>query len=214
VDLNPPINGAAEGLFFSSALARGNLNPEKIVSKEIGYLGNFPSYGLLLDAKVFDDRLTELISEKLQNADFSPSNANSAHLRGSELQLSYQPTERWLLYLAYAYLDNDASTIFEQTQYAKHSGALGISYLFPNDWRATLAYYGFGADSAGQTFYGREDLIVAKTFALGKERNLATSLVVRHFDNRSSQFLVDVGQSRESLYDHALQYFLTLQLTF
>jgi iron complex outermembrane receptor protein len=141
-NFSPPLNGATDGFFYPSARAPGNVNAEKMLSREIGYLGNFPQYGLLVDAKVFDDRLSNLLSEKLQVFSFAPTNTNRAHLRGSEVQLTYEPNTRWMLYLAYSYLDNDASTVLEQTQYARHSGAFGVSRSFTNDWRATLAFYG------------------------------------------------------------------------
>jgi iron complex outermembrane recepter protein len=211
---DPPLNGVSSGVFYQSVSSPGNLNPEKILSREIGYLGNFPQYGLLLDAKVFDDKLTDLISEKYQVAEFAPTNNNSARLRGAELQLSYRPSDRWLLYLAYGYLDNEPSTIDEQTQYARHSGALGLSLLLPKQWRASFAYYGYGASSAGQSRYGREDLSLSKLFKLGEGMKLTTSFTIQHLDNRSSTFLVDDNQVRESRYDDAMHYFFSVELGF
>jgi iron complex outermembrane receptor protein len=211
---DPPLNGVTSGVFYQSVTVPGNLKPEKIESREIGYLGNFPQYGLILDAKVFDDKLTDLISEKYQVAEFNPTNSNSAKLRGAELQINYQPSDRWLLYLAYGYLENEASTIDEQTQYARHSGALGLSLLLPKQWRASFGYYGYGASSAGQSRYGREDLTLSKQFALGQGVKLTTAFTIQHLDNRSSTFLVDNGQVRESRYDDAMHYFFSANVNF
>lgn len=65
-DMAPPLNGAISSVFFQSAISPGNLNPERIISREIGYLLMARKLGLMLDVKVFDDQLTELVSEKLQ----------------------------------------------------------------------------------------------------------------------------------------------------
>lgn len=213
-NFTPPINGATEGFFYANARSPGNVNPEKITSREIGYFGNFPKHGLLLDVKLFDDRLTDLISEKLQVFDFAPTNNNWARLRGSELQATYEPNDRWMAYLAYAYLDNEASTLFEQTQYAKHSGAIAVSHRLANGWRGTFAYYGYGAGGAGQTYYGREDLTLSKTYRLGKDITLTPSFTIQHFDNRTSRYLRDFGDTRESRYDDSMHYYFSVRVTF
>jgi iron complex outermembrane receptor protein len=213
-NFNPPLNGTTQGYFFQSAVAPGNLGSEKILSKEIGYLGNLPQYGLLIDAKLFDDRLTDLISEKLQVSDFNPTNGNAARLRGTEWQINYEPNERWKAYLAYAYLHIDASTILEQTQVASHSGALGLTRLLDRGWQATLAFYGSGASGFGQSFYGREDVTLSKIFVLEKESRLTTSFIVRHLDNPITQYFLDFGKTAESRYNSSMQYYLTCKFTF
>lgn len=209
-----PLNGATDGYFALTATSPGNLHGEKILSKEIGYLGNFPQHGVLIDAKIFDDQLTDLISEKLQNSDFRPTNNNWIRLRGLELQVTYTPTDRCALHFAYSNLHNDTSNSFEQTQYAKHSGALGLTHTGKNGWRHSLSLYKQGADSQGQSFYGREDLTISKLYRLGKDKTFTPSFTISHLDNRSSTFLVDVGRIRESRYNSTMQYFATLKLTF
>ena len=163
-NFSPPLNGATDGFFYPSARAPGNVNAEEILSREIGYLGNFPQYGLLVDAKVFDDRLSNLLSEKLQVFSFAPTNTNQARLRGSEVQLTYEPNTRWMLYLA---IPTSITTrpLFLNKRNTPDIAAPSAFPLFSNDWRATLAFYGYGANSAGQTFYGREDLTLAKITA-------------------------------------------------
>ena len=213
-NFSPPLNGATDGYFYASARAPGNVNAEKILSREIGYLGNFPQYGLLVDAKVFDDRLSSLLSEKLQVFSFYPTNSNWVHLRGSEVQVTYEPNNRWMVYLAYSYVDNNASTVLEQAQYSRHSGAIGLSHVFQNDWRATLAFYGAQGNAAGQAFYGREDLTLAKSFRFTKDQSLLASFTIRHLDNATSRYFADVGQTSENSYDRTMQYSLSLTLSF
>lgn len=214
-NFSTPLNGATEGLFFQNAKGTGNVHSERNLSREIGYFGNLPQYGLLIDVKVFDDRLSDLISEKLQLSDFSPTNKNSVHLKGTELQVNYDPSDRWKLYLAYSYLhSDDASSPLEQTQYSKHIGAIGITRLFDNGWRTSLAFYGSGANTKSQAFYGREDLTISKTSILGMDARVTTSFIVRHLDNLSSKYFQDFGKTVESKYNNAMQYYLTSKFSF
>lgn len=215
VNFSTPLNGSKEGYFFQSAAAPGTIKAETNWSREIGYLGNFPRIGLLLDARVFDDELTDLISEKLQLSDFSPSNNNGIHLRGAELQMNYQPTDRWTFYLSYAYLNNtNATTPLEQTQFSKHSGAIGATLNLNNGWRTSFALYRNGSNGPGQTFFGREDLIVSKSFMLGGNKHLTASFVAQHLDNPSSVYFQDFGKGVESKYFSTMQYYATLKLSY
>lgn len=213
-DYDVPINGATEGYFYASARSPGTVGSEEILSREIGYVGNFPTYGLLVDAKIFDDRLSDLVSQKLQVFDFNPTNTNWAHSRGGELQATYEPNHQWMMYVSYAYLDNDTSTVVEQTQYSRHSGAFGISRKWADGWRGTLAYYGYSGNTAGQQFYGREDFTIAKDHRFQRDFHLTTSFSIRHLENRSTSYFVDFGQTRESRYDRAMQYYVTAKLSF
>ncbi len=209
-----PLNGATEGSFALSAISPGNLQGERIFSKEIGYLGNFPQYGFLVDAKIFEDELSDLISEKLQNSDFRPTNNNWARLRGAEFQVAYTPNKFWSMHLAYSNLNNSSTSVFEKTQYAKHSGALGVTYAADNDWKYSLAIYQYGANTQGQSPYGREDLVIFKTFRFGKNTTLTPTFTAFHLDNRSSTFMVDLGRMRESRFNNSMQYYATLKITY
>jgi iron complex outermembrane receptor protein len=210
-----PVNGATEGLFYQSAIAPGNLKDERLISREIGYVGNLPKYGLLIDAKVFDDRLTNLISDELRLARFSQTNSDSVRLRGAELQLNYEPSERWQFYLAYARLNNHKpSAPFEQSQYARDSGALGVAHMFPNGWTASFAAYASSADGIDQTYYGRQDLTLSKTLGLGRNRYFTTAAMVRHMSNPSSRYFQDFGKTIESHYNNPMQYLLTLRVAY
>ena len=211
---NPPLNGVTAGRFYQSAHAPGNLQSEQILSRELGYLGNFPGLGLVVDVKAFDDKLTDLISEKLQLSDFHPTNDNSNHLRGGELQLTYQPNEHWRAHLTYAYLDQDTTNTFERTLYARHSGALAIAYTTRDQWSIALVTSAYSGNSDGLSHFGREDITVSKTFRLGPRTRLDAALTFRHLSNLSSTYLVDINSLRESRYNQSMQYFFTAGITF
>ncbi|MES2353176.1 MAG: TonB-dependent receptor [Pseudomonadota bacterium] len=209
-----PLNGATSGLFYASALSPGNLNSERILSREIGYLGNFPQYGLLVDVKLFDDKLDDLVSEKLQLYDFKPTNNNSVRLRGSELQITYKPTDQWQIYLACSNIHNNASTLLEQTLYSKNSGSLAIAHELSENWQWSFAYYGFGSNAASASFYGREDVSLSNKHRIGQHSQLTTTLTAQHLDNRTTTYFVNFNTLGDSRYNSAVQYYLTMKLTF
>jgi len=195
-NFTPALNGVTEGMFYQSAKAPGNLHGERNFSRELGYLGNYPGLGLLVDARVFDDRLTQLVSEKLQLSDFRPTNANSVRLRGAELQLTYHPDRHWQGNLSYGYLrSSDATTVLEQTQFSRQTGSVGLSYADDHGWRYTLAGYGAGPGTDYQEFYGREDLMVSKDMALGGDRKLHLAFTLRHLNNTYVRTFQDYGKN-------------------
>lgn len=208
-------NPSSPKLFYQSARAPGNLVGEKITSKEIGLFSNFPAVNALFDIKIFEDRLNDLVSEKLQVSNFSPTNSNSSTLRGLELQASYIPIERWFINVGYSYLQNQASTILEQTQYARNSGTLAISHLMQNGWRTSLAYFGYGASTTGQSSYGREDLILSKTFNLDKDTKITPTLTLSYLNNRSTSQMLDFNQApRINTYNDHIQCYFSLAISF
>ena len=213
-DLNPPLNGSTFGRFYQSAVSPGNLKEERITSREVGYLLRVPRLGMLFDAKIFDDRLDDLISEKLQLTSFQPTNNNSVRLRGAELQLNMAPAPGWSMFAVYAYLKNTgASTELERTQYSKNSGAVGVTQTFGNGWRWSLAYYGASGDGLGENYYGREDLTITKVTSIGKT-NLTTTLIARRLDKKTVTYFRDFGDILESSYDDRFQFFGYLKLSF
>lgn len=212
-DLNPPLNGSTNGRLYQSARARGGLRDERITSRELGYLLRVPIWGMLLDTKAFDDRLADLISEKLHLQSFQPTNNNSVTLRGVELQGTVTPSERWSVFFVYAYLNNKPTTEIERTQYSSHSGAVGTTRALSDGWRLSLAYYGATGNGIGQTYYGREDLTIGKVFKLGRAP-LNASVTLRHLDKRSVTYFRDFGDVLRSKYDDSLQISSSVKLSF
>jgi len=211
-NLNPPLNGSNNGRFYQSAVAPGNLREERITSRELGYLLRAPRWGMLLDAKVFDDTLADLISEKLHLPSFEPTNSNFVRLRGGELQATVAPSDRWSLFFVYAYLKNKATTDVERTQYSSHSGAVGATRVFGDGWRWSLAYYGASGDGVGQSYYGREDLTLSKMFKV-QSAALTSSIILRRLDKRSVSYFRDFGDTLESKYDDRFQIYGYLKLS-
>lgn len=99
------------------------LTPEKITSKELGYLGDFQSLGVTLDARAYIDRITDMIFTDLYPA-YPPLTANSfknmltAEFKGVEATVKYYWNDhRSFMSLNYAYQEASVSLGTYPTQY-------------------------------------------------------------------------------------------------
>lgn len=211
--LNPALLGVTEAYFAQSARATGTLDAEKIVSREIGYTGNFPARGLMVDAKLFDDRLTSLISERLTLADFTPTNANALRLRGAELQVDYAPKPTWSVHAGYSYLNASATTPMELTQYSRNSGMFAASHLLPGDFRVSLAAYQNEGSANGQSGFGKQDLTLSKRLRFGGAV-LTPTLTVTHLDQTEVRYFYDIGKSITNRIGSQMQYRVSIKATF
>jgi len=81
---------------FRQAHTKGGLSPEKMFSKEIGYIGEFSSVGLTVDSRIYSDQLSGLIwMDPLVNMSdmtiyLSSKNLYSVHFTGWESSLKYR----------------------------------------------------------------------------------------------------------------------------
>jgi len=119
--------------------ATRNLDPQRIDSFELGYLGNFPRHGLTLDVRLFREHLTNIIDEfrdlglaeptrglsgprlallqafvsrlDRQGGGFTFDNTADAVIRGVELDLKIKPTRRDSIYLGYSYLHAEGTEL-------------------------------------------------------------------------------------------------------
>lgn len=162
-----PIPGNPSPRFFQNAKVTDSNAVRHEVNKslELGYLLNVPAYGLILDAKLFKEDLTDLVSQGVTVANFPPTNANSVRLSGAEVQATFALSPASSGFVNYTYLSNhDATTLIERTQHARHSGAIGLAHQFGSGLSVAGRYAGASGDAIGGSRYGRFDLVVSKQF--------------------------------------------------
>jgi iron complex outermembrane receptor protein len=213
-DMTPPVTSSGSAYFAQSAQAAGNLGAERILSREIGYSGNFPQHGLMVDAKLFDDSMSDLISERLILDSFKPTNLGNAHLRGAELQADLDVTNAWSLHGGYTRLNNTSNDPMEQTQFSKNSALLGVVRSFDSGWRAALSLYWSSAAPNGQSRYGRQDLTVSKVFRLGTRATVSPVFSVSHLTDRLTTSTYDVDRILVNGYADSTRYAASLRVTY
>ncbi len=136
------VEGYYPGIFDSA----GDLRPEKVLSREIGYVGRLDALKLSIDARLFNDRVRKLIDHIEVPATGSSVYANQhwADIRGADVQLKWQPHRDVDLILNYARvsIDSDEPDIAKSSPRNNFS-ALGI-YRLPGGWEASAAVYRVG----------------------------------------------------------------------
>ncbi|MCR5867576.1 TonB-dependent receptor [Aquincola sp. J276] len=209
-DVEPLLNGASTSRFYQSRVGEGGLRSERIVSREIGYLVNLPTWGLIVDARLFDDRLTDLISERTNLAGVPPTNAGAVHLRGSELQVSGRLSAQWMGHATYGYLDNRRFTnILERTLWSRHSGSFGLSREFEGGWQLSGAYTGASGTGYQQSRYGRTDVTVSKAWKHGAAQWRITGHLQRS-ERTGVTYSIGSETALESRYNGRLRGFVKL----
>jgi len=193
-NLSPNRYGLQNGEYFVKTRGPGNLDQERMRSRELGYNGYFSDIDLSMDVKLFYDEITGMISEPLKNNQYIASNANKSRFSGSEAQFDWRMSRRDRLRLTYAYVDAWASNPADSRLTARNSGSAGWLREWGDGWSSALFYY--GDDALNEYRYERIDLRLAKRFKVqGSNLELAalwqqrlddepTTLVQNRYDSR------------------------------
>ena len=191
------------------------LSPERLLSREIGYVGQIRALALNVNARLFSDRLYDYIgSQKLQTADcnepvdkcFQSLNGSSLDLRGWEAEVHWRPLERLDLHAQYArvrigyrdvVLDAQGSIVDDDLPFSAPRNNFGLlaSYGWGGGWQASAGVYRTDgvmwlSDGDVTEGYTRVDARLARRFKWqGSDAEWA--LVAQSIDNRYSEFRLE-----------------------
>lgn len=121
------------------------LRPERILSRELGYVGHFPAVHLQLDAKLFHDTIDDYINSDGTPATFD--NRGGLTVRGGDLQLNWQPVPELRLSAQFARAFIEAAPTVDEdlTQSApRNTFSLLASYELGRGWTASAGVYRSG----------------------------------------------------------------------
>src|SRR5690606_4929477 len=107
-------------IHYAWARGPGDLDHERMRSREIGYHGHFHRTGLHLDIRAFQERITGMNSQPLKVGDFQPDNASSIEFEGLETELDWHIGTANRIRLAQAYIDFEATSKYDQRLTARH----------------------------------------------------------------------------------------------
>lgn len=194
------------------------LEEERITSREISYFGQFylNSSTLSLEARYFNDKLTDMISGVISAGEWTIDNNVDLDQQGFEIEGSFEFSGTRFR-ASYAYLDQDGEYASNDNRVAvdrkypvdllgrlsvRHSGSLAWIQELPYDLTTSTAFY--WADEFRFAQFERADFRLAKqVFAQGYSYELA--LTMQHYistkptlspDNRindHNQFFVEAG---------------------
>jgi iron complex outermembrane receptor protein len=121
------------------------LQPERILSREIGYVGQYPTFKLQLDAKLFYDTIYDYI--KNSGSPGRNTNRDDYTVRGGDLQLNWQPVTALRLSAQYAraFIEADPSIDRDLAQSApRNTFSLLARYDLGQGWTASAGVYRSG----------------------------------------------------------------------
>ena len=200
---------AATAFIFQLTANKGNLKPEKIISREIGYLGKVGS--LQLDTRIFSDRIDDVIRGE-DNTDFTvPANtisinpdpivgsinSGSAAVEGIELQANWQISKSTSLLINHAHVSirethPNLKNKFVRTMPSNTSNLM-LTHRFDNNWDASFLY--FQTSKTTQLGDGNDvdlirkcDVRLARKFNTGRWNGEVSAVVENLFNSHYEEF--------------------------
>ena len=160
-------------------VATGGARSERVETRELGYLLQWPEAGMDLDIRLFDEEAHDFIMSRSYSLPGSGNdnlandfvNLGTFHVIGQELQLNWRPWPGGRIHYTYTLLD-DSQT--QGSGQVSPYGTQGLMFMqaFPAGWSASLSY--FQADAShfpgidqDAPAYRRTDLRVARALRLG-----------------------------------------------
>jgi iron complex outermembrane receptor protein len=192
----PTNRGLVTQPFYTSNAA---LQPERNLSSEIGYLGNWPEHGLSVDARLYKEDLHDFIEITGPKRGRYFSNVGDSRHEGADGQLRWRLAPHSFVMLNYAYLHID-SNHSEKEYFPPHVGGLLLSHRFPQGVDVSLGHYRSDAfhviGAKDPPRYRRTDVRIAKEFKLDRKR-ARLALVVQHVDRDNYEYDLDPDNTND-----------------
>jgi iron complex outermembrane receptor protein len=189
VSLTPPL---LPPITQAYAAATGTVRAESVVSKEIGYLGEFRQFGLKLDVRAF----TERIDHKIMTHFIDFANYQGPLIHGLEYQLDWKPLAGTRIVFAEAQLREEPGRegIAEHFETPHRTGSLALYQKLPGGFDLSLiSHYATQYQWAKEVLAGMRqlDARLAYAFHVGATRAelavTAQSLGGRHTEYFTNQ---------------------------
>lgn len=191
-------------------LSPERLDPERLRSYEIGYIGDWLGGKVSTDIKVFREEFEDEVEFVLDPfypevaTIFNPGtildvNGGSTDITGVETGIKWELSQETRLWLSYAFseVDQHCQTLafrcfHENDATPKHTGSLLVSHDFNRYWQASIGYYYldemawtlWGGDTES---YDRIDMRIARTFNLGSS-DLKLELIGQNLGSDYKEF--------------------------
>lgn len=199
------------------ALLRGNpqLTEERDTAIEFGQVLALPAWGMVIDNRIFQEKLTNLISNYSTTTQLSPNNDTGLRLAGAESQVNWSISPDWSGWVSYAYLVNhQASNRVERTQWSRHSGSIGVSHRWDDHWRTSVTSMHSSGNGYQESRYARTDLtLLHQTRWQGVDVGSSFTLSYLHTPSTLT-YIGDATGAVRSTYDNRLGLFGKVRIAF
>ena len=187
----------------AGVVSADDIDAERLLSSEIGYLGSFFQDSLNVDVRLFRESMSSVIGERREPyADYNGQlnvrdNTDYADIYGLEWQVQYRPSQRFLVHANYSFVDLSQISIYrltppielrqESNTNPRHLGSVLVNYVTENDlslsamlnYQSTI-YHRVDEDNAS---YARLDLKAAKSWQV-KNTHAQLSLTVQNLGDQ------------------------------
>lgn len=187
----------------------GNVDPERIISKEIGYLGKVGK--LDIDARLFYDIISDHIDRRDSPFTEPPGfvlvtdpediegavNTGNAEVNGFETQIKWQLARKTNLLLNYSHvrIRETKEKLTRNYEYSMPSNTVSalLTHQFDHNWDGSIAYY----QTSEATLLGDGDPVdlirkcnvrLARRFAAGNWNGEVSAVVENLFNNHYQEF--------------------------
>lgn len=166
----------------TTVLSSGNLVPEKIQVRELGYNLNWPAHGLAGDLRLFDERISDGIERpaKVNNLDAPDdySNIDNYRITGAEHQLQWRPHSSARVLFTQTWTRVEGAERFRVTHSAaRYAMSLSGQYTTPGGYVLSVMHaqsedVALMSDGDERRLYtiSRTDARLAKGFKLGQNK--------------------------------------------
>jgi iron complex outermembrane receptor protein len=164
-----------------SVLSTGNLKPESVLARELGYLLDAPQLGLGLDVRAFHEQIGGYIDQLNTNTlpkrtirDYA--NVGGFAIRGLEYQLKWRPWQGAELNFNQAFIDIGSANIGTEYAAPKRASTLAFFQKLPNGMDLTLLHQDSGkvtpqaTSAGGEVAMKRTDVRVSAPLNVGRYR--------------------------------------------
>jgi iron complex outermembrane receptor protein len=199
-----PVSGTLLGV---NQVALGNVDNEDVLSREIGYLGEFPRWGLSVDVRGFEEEIRGLIKPDVYSAPLGVGcpptdfrypcavdyvNKENFKIRGYEYQLKWVPWRSGQLIYSQSLVDSTQSVGSGPVQAFGSQGLMFMQRL-AGGLDFSLIYYEadashFPAADERAPSFSRTDVRLAKAMRLGGKR-AELSFVVQNLGASYQDFM-------------------------
>ncbi len=191
-------------------ITQGGLQPETIVSSEVGYIGAWPEWRASLDVKVFYETLHNLIHLTNEGITFPPSartvvNGDDVRQWGIEGQFVWHPVPQASVAISAAHLTAESADRFGSysSSAPRNTVHMLLSHRFAETWDASLTFHaqsGYNPLGVGvaQPGYNRVDMRVAKALPFEWGTGEIAFVVENIFDQHYTEFRPEVVAQRRA----------------
>lgn len=162
---------------FVGIVSQGRLDPERVVTHELGYLGTLPWWSTMVDVRLYRERVSDLVFFRpLPGGQRLLANrSDDVRIRGVEWQVKTHPHETADLIWSHALTSIDASSIDLVDSVPPYSASLTWLQRYPKGISSTLSLIRVGPtqwlDSREVPAYTTVDAQLSWRFRAGRSSN-------------------------------------------